>query len=390
VSTLHQFGLVLSLALGLAAASPAMVEAVCSGSTLPTLAANMVAGEWCQLATTNNTGNSDIFGVPGGCYITEFQDGVSWDPKNNLMHVIGQSHACNGTGRHVVYKRSTNEWVTDTWPYGCQNNCSPAHTYDFNSTDPVTGDHYWRHYGVDKFIARGQSATGLNMTWTTTPTIPTGKPTNGFPAIKWFPELSGAVLADSDMGVFLYKPSTNAWTMLANTSWGGPAPVTLFGNGSGGGACSQSTASAMAYSAVRKVLLFFPGTCATSWKLDQNGTWTQMADSPAGSISSNGTANLTTDPVSGDFIVLKNGTTTMWRLNPTGTGTWSTVSQTMPAAIQSLNGAADGMVSASNMTDGVIVYPKYTGSSTQMWLFKLSPSSPNQPAPAPPIGLNTR
>jgi hypothetical protein len=397
VSTLHQFGLVLSLALGLAAASPAMVEAVCSGSTLPTLAANMAAGEWCQLATINNTGNQDVMGMNGvtgivACttsdYLSQFSNNTAWDPINQRLHYVGATHGNCYTGWHVVYSAATNAWTTDTWPGGCQFGSPTApcfnHPYDFNTIDPTTGDHYIRHYGVDLTMQHGHSANGLNLSYTLTSAVPTS--TQGFPVMKYFTELGGVVWADPDFGVYLWTKATNSWTRLANTSTGGPSPVTLWGSGS---ACANSTGSTGAYSPTKRVFIFSGGGgCTTVWKLDQNRTWTQMPNAPAG-IGIN-VSSLVADPASGDFLLLSNGSTTMRRLNPDGTGTWSTVSQTLPAVMSAGLGPGDGLTAAADTTHGVVIYVKYTGSSTQMWLFKLSPSSPNQPAPAPPIGLNTR
>jgi hypothetical protein len=345
-----------------------MVEAACTGSTLPTLAANMAVNEWCQLATVNNTGLADVMNDVGeGGYISEYANSAGWDPINEKFHFIGAHHGTTYIGRHVVYTRATNAWTLSTWPGGCQSGTASApcfnHAYDHNTVDPATGDVYWRHYNDGTIVRRG---TNQGTTWSMLPSVPANQGQCCM-ILKYFPERAGLLWVEPDWGALFWTKSTNTWTRVADTSVDESAQVNL------GFPTSVSNITGQ-YSPGKRVIVV--SAAGVTWKYDQNGTWTRLANPPS-SLGINA-SSFVADPVSGDFVAMSNGSSAMRRLNPDGTGTWSTISATMPAALAELNGAGDGLVSAPITNYGVIMYVKYTGATTQTWLFKLSPSTNDQ------------
>jgi len=359
--------------------SPGTIEAACTGSTLPTLAASMAANEWCQLATINNTGLADVMNDVGEeGYISEFANSAAWDPINEKFHFIGAHHGTTYIGRHVVYTRATNAWTVSTWPGGCQSGTASSpcfnHAYDHNTVDPATGDVYWRHYNDGKTVRRG---TNQGTTWST---LPTFQATQGQCCLvmKWFPARGGIVWVDPDWGAWLWSKASNSWSRIADTSQNETGLVDLSGMG-----VSNTSLTGM-YSPAKQVMIVAGQTSV--WKLDANGAWTHLAAAPI-TLGTNRTS-LAADPVSGDFVVLQNGSSTMRRLSPDGVGSWSTISVSVPAALMEMNGPGDGLVNAPITNYGVIMYVKYTGHATQTWLFKLSPSSNDGRAPQPPTGLS--
>jgi hypothetical protein len=278
----------------------------------------------------------------------------------------------------VVFTASDTTWRIAPWPGGCSS-APPGqacfdHAYDHNTVDPATGDVYWRHYGDNLTVRRG---TNQGTTWSTLPNVPAMQGQCCL-VVKYFPERNGLIWIDPDWGAFLYTPSNNQWTRVADTSQNQTGLVDLIGMG------VASTNLTGMYSPGKHVLIVAGNT--TVWKLDGAGVWTNLVAAPV-SLGINNTS-LATDPVSGDFVVMKNGSSTMWRLNPQGTGSWSTISATIPAALLSMLGPGDGLVNAAITNYGVIMYVKYTGSSTQTWLFKLAPSGGDLRAPRAPTGLN--
>jgi hypothetical protein len=379
VSTTLRFGLALLLALGQGVLSTTTVEAACTGSTLPALAGNMAVNEWCQLATVNNSGLSDVMGDVGeGGYISEYANSAAWDPINEKFHFIGAHHGTTYIGRHVVYARATNAWTQSTWPGGCQSGTASSpcfnHAYDHNTVDPSTGDVYWRHYNDGRNVRRG---TGQGTTWSMLPPIPAQQGQCCL-VMKWFPERGGLVWVEPDWGAFLWTKATNTWTRIADTSQNETSLVDLSGMG-----VSNTSLTGM-YSPTKRVMIVAGQTSV--WKLDAAGAWAQLAAAPV-ALGTNRTS-LAADPVSGDFVIMSNGSTTMRRLNPDGGGSWSTISANVPLALTELNGPGDGLVNAPITNYGVIMYVKYTGASTQTWLFKLSPSTIDQRTPTAPTSLS--
>jgi hypothetical protein len=355
-----------------------MVEAACSGSTLPTLAANMAANEWCQLATVNSTGLGDVMGAVGESgYVSEYANSAAWDPINEKFHFIGAHHGTTYIGRHVVYTRATNAWTVGTWPGGCQSGTASSpcfnHAYDHNTLDPSTGDVYWRHYNDGTTVRRG---TSQGATWSTLPTVPANQGQCCM-ILKYFPERGGLLWVEPDWGAWFWTKATNTWTRVADTSVDESSQINL-------GFPTSVTNISGQYSPAKHVIVV--SAAGVTWKYDQNGTWTRLA-SPPSSMGINA-GSFVADPVSGDFVLMSNGSSAMRRLNPDGTGTWSTISATMPPALAELNGAGDGLVSAPITNYGVIMYVKYTGATTQTWLFKLSPSTNDQKTPLPPTALS--
>jgi hypothetical protein len=277
-----------------------------------------------------------------------------------------------------VYTRATNAWTVSTWPGGCSSGTASSpcfnHAYDHNTVDPLTGDVYWRHYADGKTVRRG---TNQGTTWSTLPPVPANQGQCCL-ILKYFPERGGLVWVDPDWGAFIWTKSTNTWTRIADTSVNETALVNF------GWATSVSNISGV-YSPAKRLLLVVANS--NMWKLDETGTWTQLVTAPI-SLGINA-SSMVADPVSGDLVVMRNGSTTMRRLNPDGAGSWSTISATIPASLMELNGPGDGLVSAPITNYGVIMYVKY-GGTTETWLFKLSPSTTDPLTPSSPTNTSVR
>lgn len=365
------------------ASSQAACSTTGNGTALEKAAAGLSAGQWCEMSPSQPGQPRGAFGtdeycVDPGNYTSQYANGAEWDELNRQVHFIGQTHgsgSCAYIGKHSVYTDATNAWTEGPWMNGIQKGpCSAGqgcdnHAYDNTAVDRKTGDVYYDHY-FSNTVRRVRAGVWSSLT----PAIPASG-TNCCRVVRWFPagtlSKSGSlVVVDADWGVWKAIPgsgntmttdgTTPGWTRLADTSVNETALVNLTG-------LSATAVTGVYCGAPGKRALIF-GSGSTVYKLDEAGAFTTMASAPV-SLGIN-TSSLACDPVSGHVLVMVNGQTTMRQLNTEGTGTWSTVSTTVPSLIHAQLGAGDGLVNAGITTYGVVMYTKYTGTATRTLLYR--------------------
>lgn len=352
-------------------------------TTLSSAAASLAVNSWVKITPTVS-GMTDVFGVSEVGYISEYADSGTWDPVNEKFRFCGSHHGNTYESKCVEYTDSDNTFREIAWaPGACKQlaGCGGTpfnHAYDHNTVDPATGDFYFVHYGQNH-IRRYRSGV-----WDTlTPAVPTSASPGCCRAMKWFPALNGLIFVDADWGVWKGIPGSGtsmAWTRIADTSVNETGLVNLTG--------LSPTSVTAEYSVVKQVMIVASGT--TMYKLDAAGNFTTMVSSPV-NLGIN-TSSLSVDPVSGNFLVMTNGSSTMREFNPNGTGSWSTISTPIPSAISALNGPGDGNVETSITTYGVVMYVKYTNSGTVVYLYRHGASTSILPpvdtqAPTTPTSL---
>lgn len=348
-------------------------------TTLNSAASSLAVNAWVQINPTVS-GMKDVFGVSEPGYISEYANSGTWDPVNKKFRFCGSHHGNTYESKCVEYTDSDNTFREIAWaPGACKQlaGCGSTpfnHAYDHNAVNPANGDFYFMHY-MQRTIRR--YAGGI---WSTLlPDVPTSS-SSCCRVVKWFPALNALIVVDADWGVWKGVPGSGTsitWTRLADTSVNETGLVNLTG--------LSATTVTGEYSATKQVMVFGSGT--TMYKLDAAGNFTKMVGSPV-NLGIN-TSSLSVDPVSGNFLVMTNGSSTMREFNPDGTGSWSTISTTIPSAISALNGPGDGNVSASVTTYGVIMYVKYTSSGTVVYLYKHAAGSGSTPPPSDTIAPTT-
>jgi hypothetical protein len=240
----------------------------------------------------------------------------------------------------------------------------PRHSYDHNTVDPETGEHYYTHYNSLGLWRLNSSGT----TWTTLASR-TGS-TQCCRAQAWFPELSGGRLihGDGDWGGRAYNPDTDTWTQL----W--------MGNGSDGSGLPQFTGdgySTFAHHSTRCACVIFGGGSGF-YKLNSDGSFTTLSTTgapPSGfrHVGPSG-MSIVADPVSGIFVVISDGD--YYEFDPgttnASTGTWSQPAVSIPAFFDDNSGdTSESLISAPISDYDVIMYVKHNDSDeAQVWLYK--------------------
>jgi len=67
--------------------------------------------------------------------------------------------------------------------------------------------------------------------------------------------------------------------------------------------------------------------------------------------------------------------------------TWTTLAIALPSVLTSLGGVGDGLVETMVTTYGVIMYTKYSNSSSAVYLYKHSPTPAEKVKPDPPTAV---
>jgi hypothetical protein len=347
-----------------------------SAGALATLASSMPAGSWAELTSMSGwDGGNVLVPLDLGCntndYITQYAEKAAWDPVNDRVLFVGQTHGTCYGGRFVIYSESSNTWTKGPWPSGvCQSGTSSSpcfsHAYDHNTTDPRNGDMYFRQAFTMKFFRF------RNGSWSSIPAPATGS-SQCCGALEFFPDMDRLIFMDGDWGVWSYNPGTNAWTALANTNTANAVPGLP-------NLPMISYNNFALYNPVQKALLFGGGS--NVYKMASNGTITKMRAPPVSlGVTS---AVISVDPVSGKYIVLAGSAAYQYDL---AADTWQQISTTIPATLQALGGVGDGLVQAPITEHGVIMYIKYNNSGSKVYLYKHSPTAAMK-TPQPPSDVS--
>jgi hypothetical protein len=280
-------------------ASPHVVKAE-PATELGKLAASMKPGAWAELKTDGYT--ADLLKVQTH-HILEYTGAATWDPTSRQMLFVGQGHY--SALKFITYSADTNAWKlrpTPSWWKGdAQTGKGPiGHAYYNNAIDPTKGIFYL-HQSATRLVHRYDIAKDE---WTTLPEI-ADAPTGHGTAIAYFPERKG-LLRVLGGNVHFFDDENKEWQKRGDKLAMGPYH------------------NFARYSARHKLVLFGGGNNSKAiYKLDATGKISALKDAPA-EIGIN-TAVITTDPVSGDFLVLHkddkfyayNPTTDDWKELPT-------------------------------------------------------------------------
>jgi hypothetical protein len=96
-------------------------------------------------------------------------------------------------------------------------------------------------------------------------------------------------------------------------------------------------------------------------------------------------AAVSADPVTGNFVVISSGSSTIRIFNPDGNGSWSVAGGTLPSALQWTKGSGDEPQEVPITNYNGIMWMKFNG-STVSYIYKASTSS-DTTAPTAPSGL---
>jgi len=352
-----------------------------AASNLSTKAAQMAPGTFAELTATTGFNNGAVLNPPGctrGDVITQFANKAVWNPITKRFQFSGSPHApCSGTNEMAIfYDDATNSWGQLPTPPNSKND--PRHSYDHNTLNPATGEHYYTYYNSTNLVRLSSDGS----TWTTLASR--GGNAQCCRAQAWFPDLSGGRLIhyDGDWGIRAYNPATNSWTQLSR------------GNGADGTNLPQFSADPYQvfahYSPLCQCVVFGGGV--GFYKLNSNGSFTTLSKSGAPNggqfrIGPGGTS-IVTEPVTGVLLFI-NGTT-MAEFNPVGTGSWRTVSVAVPSFFTQGDSTAESLISAPISTYGVVMYVKHDDAGTgHVYLYKHAPSAP-QATPGAPINVIAR
>ena len=243
------------------------------------LAASMKPGTWAELSTRGYT--AELLKVQNH-HILEYTGAAAWDPTSRQVLFVGQGHY--SALKFISYDAAANAWkLRETppwWKGDAQTGKGPiGHAYYNNAIDPARGVFYL-HQSATRLVHCYDVA---KEEWKTLPEI-AGAATGHGTAIAYFPERKG-LLRVLGGTVHFFSEEKNEWTKLGDKLSMGPYHNVAH------------------YSAVGKVVLFGGGNNSKDlYKLDAAGKITQLKPAPV-EVGINTTV-VTSDPVSGNFLVL--------------------------------------------------------------------------------------
>jgi hypothetical protein len=348
--------------------STSMIDAP-QPSELEQQAAAMGVGTWAQLTGVSNQDSALGVGAVTGSMLP-FVNTMPWNPVDRCVEIIGADH--NGTPRHVRFDEATHSYVVESANTGFG---TPMHGYDHNSVNPYTGDIYHRLYSaftgeisVTRRLQGGTSwaqiadVTGLEQVaigscwWSGSFTGGSGLGAQGGLVIF---NSGNSTNSSNDGEIHVFDPVADDW-VFSNDG--------MFPN-YGSGATYHSV---IEYSPVHNCAVYGGGNVASNRlkRLNSDGTFTDMPNTPSGMTVGMQNGILTVDPVTGNFLLLSNGS--IAELDPTGSGTWTvqTGSRVPPAAVGDPNDP-DNMTISSITDYGVImVITQNTSSGGNTYLYK--------------------
>jgi hypothetical protein len=311
----------------------------------------MQPGTWAAVPQTNI--NSVLAQGPTTGHQLPFAMSASWDPTLLKLHFVGTDHGTNVTS-YMGYDAQANSWT-----FFGDTPMTPSHGYDHTSIDPRTGTLYTREYGSNDIFKRP-----VGGSWTLASSWPVGAYIQVAIGTDWW---SGPLTGGSANGnlvayncgaangeLFLWNASTNSW-FATITGFGGQNTYHCF----------------LEYSPGHNVAIFGGGNAngRKVWRLNADRSVTAMPDAPMDLGIQR--ANVTVDPVSGNFLVMGYGQ--LWEYDPRGTGRWTqqTGSRTPPSAVGNPGSPnLDGIISTPISNYGVVNYVTCRIEGCVMYLYK--------------------
>jgi len=255
-------------------------------SELAQLAVNLEPGTWAELHTEGFTWEAIASSGDAGGNIFDYSDSATWDPNSHKLFFIGKGYA-QRPWKFITYDEATNNWSHLPDPYWFHEG-ENGHGYDNNAIDAKRGIFY-HHKSASAEVYRYEVATD---TWSMLPELPQTYLGHGT-AIAYFPEMGGMIRVLAGR-VHFYDESTQSWSVLADS-----LPMGEYHN-------------IAEYSAGAKAMLIGGGNYGGELihRIEADGTVTRLQDAPVG-LASAGSV-VTTDPVTGDFIIISGDDQALW------------------------------------------------------------------------------
>ncbi|MGH7301841.1 MAG: hypothetical protein ACRELZ_01025 [Candidatus Rokuibacteriota bacterium] len=363
------------------------------------VASTMPARSWAKVTTINIGAVSQVFDAvlntePG------YDDNQAWNSKKRRMMIQTASDPDRGgpwtqAFGLIQYDDDSNTWITGG-PKPTTGRT--VHAYDHVAWDDDNEVLYFRlaNYGENRVMRYCVNNTpswcaGKAGTWSQLPAnLPCFCQVAG--GLTYHSALNGGTLlyfnGDSHGvnrgALFAYRETTGTWTEITPPS---------------GGYSNGDYHNLAEYSRVKQVAVYGGGNGSRNlWKISASGAVTQLAAAPFEISLGGGNRSFVADPVSGNFILI-GGTSAgqLYELNPDGGGTWTLIQNGLNGSNGICNvhwtagvDCSGDFYGASNSTYGVIMYWKFTGpSSGELWLYKHSPTGP-QNTPTQPPNLSVR
>lgn len=346
------------------------VAAPPAGSTLQSVAQAMAVGTWAEVSSLNTTAVLCNGGGNGGNVIPYQNQGMRdvLSPKK-IVFYGGDHGATEAPFYKVTYDDATNTWSrTPTGFFG-------FHGFGHNAYRPDTGDYYFRFAGggvAPENTVRELRGSGSLTTFTASPATYTQIGVG----CCWWPgsntgkvALSGVgaagcyLITEISLGVIMvFDPLSSAWSLI-NVPATYP-PVDPYH-------------TLMAYSATYNCAVYGGGNGNRRlFRLNQDRTVDEFPQFPTNiGIQA---ANLTTDPVTGKFLVWGSGRR-FWVIDPSNlSNPYTEITATRSPPARGLHGVSDpsignpdSLVSIPLPDLGVICYLSADGASyANMFLYK--------------------
>jgi len=341
-------------------------------TALGDLAAQMTAGNWRELSTTNlgPTVSSNAGGATGSIF-PYAQNGV-WNPGDLSYYYLGSDHQHDqGYPKFIRYAASSGAWSEMTRPSWFPSLTATAmHAYDHNTIDPKNGVFYFARFCCPTSFYKYTISTS---TWAQLPACGSlayaYQNCGGF---EYFPELNGVVFVSGAGGgeAYLYNIGTNSWSKI------------------GTGLTMGDYHNFAEYNPVHHVMVLGGGNSSSAlYKLDTLKKFTKLGNAPAevGALRVNWNL-FTVDPVSGDYLVFggDGGSGVFYKYNVL-TDTWTKINQTVPFLSTTANpngGAVFLTIGAPVSSYGVNMFVKDDGGAGKVYVYKHSAGTAAE-APSP-------
>jgi chitodextrinase len=260
---------------------------------LAKLAASLQPGQWATLDTLNI--NPTLLAKGAAGYITGNAESIKWDPVTRQLFFLGMDHQPGAGQRFVSYSESTNTWQIlpqQSWMQSPDVN----HGYDHKALDVANRYLYVRQGLGSRSVWRYQIDTQV---WEQVQDNNVMEYPSCCAGWDYFPELNGVVwwqggeVAGSGTtsygGLFIRDDLTGSWRRLGARATYVTSPYDNFAE----------------YNPKQKVVIFGGGQGDRNfYKLDSSGGITSLKPTPVDLGNTKGI--VTTDPVSGSYLMLSN------------------------------------------------------------------------------------
>lgn len=335
-------------------------------------AATLSAGQWAQIPAPTLTA---LTIPPSHLY---WSDSGTWDPVRQKLVQVGGTGACcepPGKFRDLQYDAASNVWTISApiW-------LTSGHSYDGNALDPATGDRYFvRGSNAQPLVPPEiMKSTDGGATWAAMPRI-YPQPfqaisTSG--SITWYPDAQALIYIGSGNQVAAYR--NGAWQSIAGVpanTWASDRPSSE-------------------YNPVHRAVWLGGDTSANvgkSFRLDYN-TSTQafsIVALPAVPFSMrNNTAHHMTDPISGEHLIMRIGTTAVPARQWWGYDVMTGATRDIPELLNSPWDRGSNQYALAHFEIpelGVIATAQQYYGTREFWIYKHVAGSPPPPPPDPCI-----